>query len=128
MMLYYRATIILTALIAFIYSEAECKETSQYGNTGLTYITISNYAGLAQTGGSNPVSILSPVNYFKPGRRQDQDATGGAGYSRPKEESISIGIYADYGINYHNASFKELKGVPNCCTEFRSGSGNGASL
>src|SRR4051794_24787393 len=38
------------------------------------------------------------------------------------------GLYIDLGFNHHLADFRALPGVPNCCPQFQSGNGVGASF
>lgn len=35
------------------------------------------------------------------------------------------GVYGGYNLNSHSADFQKLEGIPNCCPEFRDGSGGG---
>lgn len=42
-------------------------------------------------------------------------------------DSYLFGIGANFGSNIHSAAFGELPRVPNCCSEFESGSGFGLS-
>ncbi|MFN8359382.1 MAG: OmpA family protein [Candidatus Kapaibacterium sp.] len=43
-------------------------------------------------------------------------------------ERPAYGVYGDFALNFHTASFRQLSGIPNCCKEFDSGSGSGFSL
>lgn len=36
-----------------------------------------------------------------------------------------FGIFLDYGFNFHNAGFRGLPGIPNCCSNFETGNGSG---
>jgi outer membrane protein OmpA-like peptidoglycan-associated protein len=38
------------------------------------------------------------------------------------------GIFGDLGINYHSTNFRNLPGIPNCCLNFRGGTGFGIFL
>lgn len=39
-----------------------------------------------------------------------------------------FGIFAGYGLNYYNAEFTELPGIPNCCPKFDGALGSGYSI
>jgi len=41
------------------------------------------------------------------------------------KEQYKFGLFGGYSFNFHNADFRFLPGVPNCCPHFESGSGNG---
>ncbi|HYF04185.1 MAG TPA: OmpA family protein [Patescibacteria group bacterium] len=45
-----------------------------------------------------------------------------------QESRPAYGIYGDGAYNLHQADFRALPGVPNCCERFSSGSGAGMSL
>lgn len=36
-----------------------------------------------------------------------------------------LGVYGGYNLNFHTADFYKLAGIPNCCPEFRDGTGSG---
>jgi len=41
------------------------------------------------------------------------------------KEQYKFGLFGGYSFNFHNADFRFLPGVQNCCPHFESGSGNG---
>jgi outer membrane protein OmpA-like peptidoglycan-associated protein len=47
--------------------------------------------------------------------------------SQAQESRPAYGIYGDGAYNLHQADFRALPGVPNCCERFSSGSGAGMS-
>lgn len=51
-----------------------------------------------------------------------------AATAQPQEDRARIGLFGDYGIGLHAASFKQLPGIPNCCPEFQSTTGSGLFL
>lgn len=40
----------------------------------------------------------------------------------------SVGVFGAFGIHSHSVDFRGLPGVPSCCPQYSSGSGNGFSL
>ncbi len=51
-----------------------------------------------------------------------------AALSAQENERTAYGIYGSYAFNFHSSSFRQLPGIPNCCTTFERGTGNGFSL
>lgn len=48
--------------------------------------------------------------------------------AQPSEDRARIGLFGDYGIGLHGASFQQLPGIANCCPEFQSTTGSGLFL
>ncbi|NQW29507.1 MAG: OmpA family protein [Ignavibacteria bacterium] len=42
-----------------------------------------------------------------------------------KESSLRVGLFGNVDYSLYSASFSQLPGIPNCCPEFKSGSGVG---
>ena len=42
--------------------------------------------------------------------------------------STRYGIFGNFNLNQHYADFRALPGVPSCCPQFNTGTGNGLTL
>ncbi|MFC2131504.1 OmpA family protein [Bacteroidota bacterium] len=51
-------------------------------------------------------------------------------FSQPSGHKIThtIGFFGHYNYNIHSVNFQELPGIPNCCPNFETGTGNGFSI
>jgi hypothetical protein len=46
----------------------------------------------------------------------------------PHNINHGVGIYGNFTINSHSSNFQNLPGVPNCCEQFSTATGNGLSV